>query len=112
MKVVILPEVEDYLEDLGRILYENEYFGFVDDAIEYVEDLVYEIKKNLHIRQHNPSPEHFKKFVSNLEQAECWNMQYSKRIGEHHGTYSSLLMKMKKPEMIYFSYATSLITTQ
>ena len=69
MKVVILPEVEDYLKDLGRILYEYEYFGFEDDAIEYIEDLILDIKKSLPIRQHKPAPEYFKDFVD-LELAE------------------------------------------
>lgn len=70
MKVVILPEVEEYLTDLGQILYENEYFGFEDDAIEYVTRLIFDIQKTLPIRQHNPAPKYFKKFVQNLEQAE------------------------------------------
>ena len=62
MKVVILPEVEGYLENLGRILYEYEYFGFEEDAIKYVEELVFEIKKQLPIRQRKPAPAYFDKY--------------------------------------------------
>jgi hypothetical protein len=75
MKVLILPEVEEYLEDLGQVLYEKEYFGFEEEAIEYVEDLVYDIKKNLPILQHKPAPAYFHRFVTNIEQAE--NLEYA-----------------------------------
>ena len=47
MKVVVLPDVYEYLENLVIILYENEYFGFEDSARKYVDDLYYNITENL-----------------------------------------------------------------
>jgi len=37
MKVIVIPEVYDFLENLVIILYEKEYFGFEDAARKYVD---------------------------------------------------------------------------
>jgi len=106
MKVVILPEVEDYLKDLGRILYEYEYFGFEDDAIEYIEDLILDIKKSLPIRQHKPAPEYFKDFVD-LELAEYLEyavFKKNRRTSQH--------TRRKKPERIFSLFDTLQTTTR
>lgn len=39
-KVVILPALESKLFDLVFILYDKEYFGFVENALEYVDNIV------------------------------------------------------------------------
>ena len=36
MTVLFLPEVEEYLYELIEILYYQEYFGFKENAINYV----------------------------------------------------------------------------
>lgn len=44
MKVIAIPEVFDYLEELSDILYEKGYFGYGEFALKYVGDLIDEIK--------------------------------------------------------------------
>ena len=69
MKVVILPEVFDYMEDLMEILYRKEYFGFRESASEYVIDLLDNIKANLPKQQHKRAPERFAKYGEDLHYA-------------------------------------------
>ena len=38
MKVIFLPKVRKQFEDLIPVLYENEYFGFIETAQKYVDD--------------------------------------------------------------------------
>lgn len=45
MKVIALPEVREYLMELIQILYKKEYFGFEENAQKYVEELIFDIKK-------------------------------------------------------------------
>jgi hypothetical protein len=39
-KIVILPALESKLFDLVLTLYDNEYFGFVENALTYVDKIV------------------------------------------------------------------------
>ena len=59
MKVIFLPEVEDYLFELIQILYNKEYFGFPESAVRYVEEFVTDITNNLPQRQSKPAPPYF-----------------------------------------------------
>lgn len=47
MRVLFLPEVEEYLFDLIQILYHKDYWGFYDTSINYVTELVEEIELTL-----------------------------------------------------------------
>ena len=58
-QVLALPEVRRYFSDLIRILYENEYFSFEDDAVAYVTKLFSDIEKNLPTKSRKPAPSHF-----------------------------------------------------
>ena len=62
MKIIVIPEVEQYLESLKQILFEKEYFGFEDTAQKYVDDLFLDIKTNLPTRRHVPAPPYFDKY--------------------------------------------------
>jgi hypothetical protein len=62
MKVVALPEVEQYLDSLKRVLFEEEYFGFEDAAQKYVDDLFLDIKTRLSHCPHKPAPAHFDRY--------------------------------------------------
>lgn len=62
MKVLFLPEIEDYLYELTHILYQKEYFGFRDSAVKYVVDLENDIKSNLPDKTKRPAPAHFDKY--------------------------------------------------
>ena len=46
-KVVFASNVELYLKDLIDVLFEEEYFGFMSSAIDYVDDLIDFIIKNI-----------------------------------------------------------------
>ena len=43
MRIIFLPEVLEYFNELTTILYEKEYFGFKESAFQYVDDLLTEI---------------------------------------------------------------------
>jgi hypothetical protein len=36
MRVLFLPEIRDYFRELAEILYEKNYFGFEETAIQYI----------------------------------------------------------------------------
>lgn len=62
MKILFLPEVENYLFELVKILYEKEYFGFEESALNYIIDLENSIKKDLPTKLKRPTPSHFDKY--------------------------------------------------
>ena len=66
MKVLVIPEVYEYLDNLVTILYEKDYFGFEDFAIDYVDGLLNEILMTLPVRLHKPAPKHFEKYGKNM----------------------------------------------
>ena len=39
-KIIILPELEDKLFDMVNLFYEKEYFGFLDSALVYIDNIV------------------------------------------------------------------------
>ena len=69
MKVLFLPEVQEYYDDLEQILYEKGYFSFLDSSKKYVKDLIDDIKTILPIRSHQPAPKHFEKYGKDLHYA-------------------------------------------
>lgn len=66
-KVIVqyLPEVEDYLDDLIRILFQKEYFGFSESAEIYVDTLVDFIDYNIGDIDSKSSPKELKYLGSN-----------------------------------------------
>ncbi len=66
MKVVALPQVREYLKELSQVLYENEYFGFEESAIKYVEYLFKDIETTLHRRQKRQAPSYFDHYGKNM----------------------------------------------
>jgi hypothetical protein len=66
MKVLFLPEVEDYLYGLMEILYRKEYVGFKESAIKYIADLKNDIETTLHTRQKRPAPPYFERYSKNM----------------------------------------------
>ena len=69
MRVIILPEVLDYFEDLMEILYQKQYFGFRQSARNYVKELATEIRTNLHKLPHKPAPAHFDRYGKEMDYA-------------------------------------------
>jgi len=62
MKVIALRNVVAYLEDLIQVLYKEEYFGYKEEARNYVKELYAEIEKTLPMHLHKPAPEYFEKY--------------------------------------------------
>jgi hypothetical protein len=62
MKVLFLPEVRDYFRELAEILYEKDYFGFEETAIQYAEDLFNDIADTLPIRHKKIAPAYFDRY--------------------------------------------------
>ena len=62
MRIIFLPEVQEYLDSLIPVLYKNGYFGFEDAAVKYVDGLIDDIQNNLSKKRHKPAPKHFGKY--------------------------------------------------
>jgi hypothetical protein len=69
MKVIILPKVFDYFDNLVTVLYEKDYFGFEQTALEYVLELYDDIIATLPLRLHKPASKHFDKYGKNMKYA-------------------------------------------
>lgn len=62
MKVLFLPEVEDYLFELIEILYHKKYFGFKESALNYIVDLKSDIENHLLTKLKRPAPPYFDRY--------------------------------------------------
>ena len=60
IKVVFTPNVIDFLDDLVRILYKKEYFGFMETAEEYVLKIYDAVPENIKSSTHKVSPKNLK----------------------------------------------------
>ena len=69
MKVLVLPEVRQYLKELSHILYEEKYFSFLEASERYLKELFDEISETLHRRLHKPAPEYFSTYGKEMEYA-------------------------------------------
>ena len=69
MNVIILPEVLDYLEDLVIILYEKEYFSFLETAKNYVREMLTDIKTTLPEKRHRSAPKYYEKYGKDMKYA-------------------------------------------
>ena len=69
MNVIFTSKVLDYLENLVVILYNKEYFGFLDASKRYVADLIDDILTTLPIRLHKPASAYFDKYGKNMKYA-------------------------------------------
>ena len=79
MKVIFTPQVTEYLDGLVEILVLREYFGFMESAVRYVEDLADSIKTTLPMCVHKPAPKHFDRYGKSMKYATfrkskhtCW----------------------------------------
>lgn len=65
VKVIITPKVIDYLDDLVRILYKEEYFGFIQSAEDYVLKIYDALDENIKLNTHKLTPQKLKYLGSN-----------------------------------------------
>lgn len=56
-QIIATREVRTYLFNLIQVLYEHDYFGFKENAKEYVKDLFADIEQNLPKKIRKPVPE-------------------------------------------------------
>lgn len=69
MKVLFLPEVRLYFQELQDILFEKEYFGFEESAVQYVRDLIFDIEATLPERVSKIAPPYFNRYGKELRYA-------------------------------------------
>lgn len=69
MRVVFLPEVLEYFNELTSILYEKDYFGFEASALFYVDHLIDDIKGTIQLRQHKEAPPYFEQYGKSMKYA-------------------------------------------
>jgi hypothetical protein len=65
IKVVFTLYVINFLDDLVRILYKKEYFGFIETAEEYVSKIYDAVSENVKINTHIQTPKGPKYLGSN-----------------------------------------------
>jgi hypothetical protein len=66
MKILVLPEVRRYFNELSQILYEKDYFGYLETAEKYVEELFEAIKTTLPNQQKRYAPSYFKRYGKDM----------------------------------------------
>ncbi|NDW10666.1 hypothetical protein [Dysgonomonas sp. 520] len=66
MKIIFDPEAEEFLYQLVEMLYHKEYFGFYEDAVEYVATLIADINTSLPNKLKKSASKHFSKYGKNL----------------------------------------------
>lgn len=69
MKVLFLPEIRMYFQELQDILFEKEYFGFEESAVQYVRDLIFDIEATLPERVSKIAPPYFNRYGKELRYA-------------------------------------------
>jgi hypothetical protein len=66
MKVLFLPEVEEYLFELADLLYKKDYFGFKETASRYVTELVGDIVNRLPVKQRKRAAPYFERYGEDM----------------------------------------------
>lgn len=69
MKVLFLPEVRQYLQELQDILFEKEYFGFEETAVQYIRDLILDIEETLPLMAGKNAPAYFNRYGRGMKYA-------------------------------------------
>ena len=94
MAVIFIPEVQEYLDELVPILYENGYFSYEEDTQEYVDDLVDDIMEQLPTKSHKPAPPHFDRYGTGMYYA-------SFRVNKKTAWYAFFTKYLVVGEIIY-----------
>lgn len=94
MKVLFLPEVRQYFQELEDILFEKEYFGFEESAVQYVRELIWDIEDTLPMRASKIAPPYFGRYGKNMYYAMF-------RKSKTTQWYAFFTKYQEKGEMIY-----------
>ena len=65
IKVIFTPYVIDFLDDLVRVLYKKEYFGFIETAEEYVLKIYDAVPENIKLSPHKSTLKNLQHLGSN-----------------------------------------------
>jgi hypothetical protein len=65
IKVIFTPYVIDFLDDLVRVLYKKEYFGFIETVEEYVLKIYDAVPENIKLSPHKSTPKNLQHLGSN-----------------------------------------------
>lgn len=66
-EVVYSEVATEFMNDLVTILYNQDYFGFIDSALDYVFKMKDFIDKNIRTVSHYPAPRYFSKYKSGMK---------------------------------------------
>jgi hypothetical protein len=61
--------VQEYFKELSTILYKKYYFGYLDDAERYVDELIDDIIKNLPFKVKRKAPPEFQNEIDDMQYA-------------------------------------------
>jgi hypothetical protein len=66
-EVIFHPSVVEYLDTLGKQLFDNGYFGYRKNAVQYIQRMVDYISSCVHLHAAIPAPDYFEKYGSHLK---------------------------------------------
>lgn len=66
IRIVYDPEIENYLNKLVTILYENKYLSSKSTAYDYVSQIIDTIEKEISVKPYKPAPPHFDQYGKDL----------------------------------------------
>lgn len=69
MSVLFLPEVQRYFQELETLLFDMEYFSFEESAVQYVLELILDIRDTLPLRPSKKAPPYFRRYGKGLHYA-------------------------------------------
>ena len=96
VKVVALPEIREYFKELIHILHEKEYFGFEENAIEYVESLFEDIKTTLPQRSKKQAPAYFSRYGKDM-----YYSSFKKNKATQWYVFFTIYIDQEQDEQIY-----------
>jgi len=74
-QVLFIPEVRKYFENLVPLLYEMDYFSYLDKSQKYVKELIDDIVANLPTKLHKPAPAYFDQYGTNMQVLETTDIR-------------------------------------
>jgi hypothetical protein len=66
MKVVLIPAVREYMENLSQVMYKKHYFSYMETADAYVDTLVDEIERSLPLYPSHEASPYFNRYGKDL----------------------------------------------
>jgi hypothetical protein len=66
-EVIFYPSVVEYLDDLGKQLFDAGYFGYRENAVQYIQRMVDYIVSHVYLSIALPAPEYFEKYGAHLK---------------------------------------------